>query len=287
MLCQSHTRRVRPRRTRDGKSRRLVRRAYAPGIADGAAWLILPTFNEAENLEAIVHASVDVLTDASPDGHRVLVVDDSSPDGTGRIADRLAEEMPTVSVLHRTAREGLGPAYLAGFRYALDHGAAYVFEMDADFSHDPADLANLLAAVRDGGADVALGSRYAQGGGIEDWGLVRRAISRGGSLYAQVILGLRVRDLTGGFKCFKAEVLEAIELPSVRAKGYAFQVELTNRAIAAGFTVVEVPIVFRDRVLGSSKMAPRIAIEAALLVPKLRNSWTPPRASVAAEQADL
>jgi dolichol-phosphate mannosyltransferase len=254
---------------------------------ESAAWLILPTFNEAENLDAIVRASDAVLKDAAQGGYRILIVDDNSPDGSGQIADRLANELPAVDVLHRIAREGLGPAYLAGFRYALDRGAAYVFEMDADFSHDPADLALLLAAVRDGGADVALGSRYAQGGGIEDWGLVRRAISRGGSLYAQIILGLRVRDLTGGFKCFRAVVLETIELESVRAKGYAFQVELTNRAVAAGFTVVEVPIVFRDRVLGSSKMAPRIAIEAAVLVPKLRNAWTPRAATAPTPKADL
>jgi len=242
---------------------------------EGAAWLILPTFNEAENLEAIVRAALPVLEGAAPEAHHVLVVDDNSPDGTGGIADRLAAELPAVTVLHRTEREGLGPAYLAGFRHALDHGAAYVFEMDADFSHDPADLARLLQAVRDDGADVALGSRYVAGGGVEDWGVVRRIISRGGSLYAQLVLGLRVRDLTGGFKCFRAEVLEAIELPSVQAKGYAFQVELTNRAIAAGFTVVEVPIVFRDRVRGSSKMAPRIAIEAVFLVPKLRRGCKP------------
>ena len=242
---------------------------------DGSAWLILPTFNEAENLEAIVRASLAVLEEAAPSAHHVLVVDDDSPDGTGRIADALAAELPAVSVLHRTEREGLGPAYLAGFRHALDHGAAYVFEMDADFSHDPADLARLLAAVRDGDADLALGSRYVNGGGVEDWGLTRRLISRGGSRYAQLLLGLPVRDLTGGFKCFRAEVLEAIELASVRAKGYAFQVELTNRAVTAGFRVVEVPIVFRDRVHGSSKMAPRIALEAVLLVPKLRHGWRP------------
>lgn len=237
----------------------------------GIPWLILPTFDEAENLEAIVGAAQQVLREAAPEGFRILVVDDDSPDGTGRIADRLAGQHPDeVEVLHRTAREGLGPAYLAGFRRALDRGAGFVFEMDADFSHDPADLARLLAAVRDGAADVALGSRYVQGGKVADWGLLRRFVSRGGSLYAQLILGLRVRDLTGGFKCFKAEVLEAINLPTVRAHGYAFQVELTNRAVRRGFRVVEVPITFRDRLHGRSKMSPRIAIEAMFLVPKLR-----------------
>jgi dolichol-phosphate mannosyltransferase len=235
-------------------------------------WLILPTFDEAENLEPIVEASLAVLRTAAPEGFRVLVVDDDSPDGTGRIADRLASEHDELTVLHRTEREGLGPAYLAGFAHALTHGAGYVFEMDADFSHDPADLARLLAAVRDDGADLALGSRYAPGGAVKDWGLVRRFVSRGGGLYAQAVLGLPVRDLTGGFKCFRAEVLQAIDLPTVRAQGYAFQVELTNRAIRHGFNVVEVPITFRDRLRGKSKMSWRIALEAMVLVPKLRRS---------------
>lgn len=235
----------------------------------GLPWLILPTFDEAENLEAIVGAAREVLAAAAPEGFRILVVDDDSPDGTGRIADALAAAHVEVEVLHRTEREGLGPAYLAGFGYALAHDAGYVFEMDADFSHDPADLARLLTCVRDG-ADVALGSRYTRGGRVEDWGLLRRVVSRGGSLYAQAILGLPVRDLTGGFKCFRAEVLRAIDLPTVRAQGYAFQVELTNRAVRAGFSVREVPITFRDRLRGRSKMSPRIAIEAMWLVPQLR-----------------
>jgi dolichol-phosphate mannosyltransferase len=238
----------------------------------GHPWLILPTFNEAENIGLIVEASLGVLADASPDGFRILIVDDDSPDGTGRIADRLSQEHDEVEVLHRTAREGLGKAYLAGFTYALSRGAGFVFEMDSDFSHDPKDLARLLVAVRDGGADLALGSRYVAGGAVLDWGLVRRIISRGGSLYAAVILGLTVRDLTGGFKCFRAEVLEAIDLPSVQAYGYAFQVELTNRTIRNGFRVVEVPITFRDRLRGQSKMSAKIAVEAMFLVPRLRRS---------------
>ena len=235
----------------------------------GPAWLILPTYNEAENVEAIVRAVLPVLERSRCDGHHVLVVDDGSPDGTGAIADRLAAELPEVSVLHREAPQGLGPAYLAGFAHALEHGAALVLEMDADFSHDPNDVEHLIAAVADG-ADVALGSRYVRGGGVTDWGLGRRVISRGGCLYAQGVLGLHVRDLTGGFKCFRREVLQAIDLPSVRSKGYAFQVELTYRAIHSGFTVVEVPIVFRDRVLGTSKMSWRIAREAVVLLPRLR-----------------
>jgi dolichol-phosphate mannosyltransferase len=235
-------------------------------------WLILPTFNEAENVELIVAAALDVLREASPDGFRILVVDDDSPDGTGRIADRLASEHEEVLVLHRTVREGLGPAYIAGFQHALTGGAGFVFEMDSDFSHDPKDLARLLEPVRDGRADVALGSRYVAGGAVVDWGIIRRIISRGGSMYAGVILGLSVRDLTGGFKCFRAEVLEGIDLPTVRAQGYAFQVELTNRAIRRGFRVVEVPITFRDRLRGQSKMSTRIALEAMVLVPRLRKS---------------
>ncbi|MGI9100208.1 MAG: polyprenol monophosphomannose synthase [Solirubrobacteraceae bacterium] len=232
------------------------------------AWLILPTYDEAENIEAIVVAAHAVLERAAPGAHRILVVDDGSPDGTGAIADRLAAEHESVEVLHRAVREGLGPAYLAGFARALEGGASYVLEMDADFSHDPADLARLLAAATE--ADLVLGSRYVAGGEVSDWGRVRRLVSRGGSWYARRILGLGVRDLTGGFKCFRREVLEAIELPTVRSRGYAFQVELTHRAVRAGFSVVELPIVFRDRRAGHSKMSWRIAGEAALLVPQLR-----------------
>ena len=237
----------------------------------GPAWLVLPTFNEAENLERIVAAARAALSSAAPEGFRILVVDDDSPDGTGAIADRLAAAHPgEVEVLHRTVREGLGPAYLAGFRHALAAGAGAVMEMDSDFSHDPADLARLLAPVREGRADLALGSRYTPGGAVADWGLTRRLVSRGGCLYAQAVLTSPVRDLTGGFKCFRAEVLEAIDLPSVRSRGYAFQVELTYRTLRRGFRVLEVPITFRDRELGQSKMSWRIAAEALWLVPALR-----------------
>jgi len=236
------------------------------------AWLILPTFDEAENIAQVVAAAREVLGQAVPGDHRILVVDDGSPDGTGEIADRLAAEHDDVEVLHRTIREGLGPAYLAGFARALDGGAQLILEMDSDFSHDPADLARLIAAIAD--ADVALGSRYVAGGGVTDWGHLRRFVSRGGSWYARIVLGLEVRDLTGGFKCFRREVLESIDLPTVRSRGYAFQVELTDRAIHAGFRVVELPIVFRDRRLGRSKMSWRIAGEAAWLVPRLRLART-------------
>lgn len=235
----------------------------------GEPWLILPTYNEAENVEAIVRAAGEVLAAAAPDGFRILVVDDGSPDGTGRLADALANEHGWVRVLHRTEKSGIGPAYLAGFRHALGEGAGYVLEMDSDFSHDPADLARLLEAVY-AGADLALGSRYVAGGGVSDWGLLRRFISEGGSTYARWVLGLRVKDLTGGFKCFRRDVLEAIHFDSVRSQGYAFQVELTYRAVQAGFRVVEVPIVFRDRERGQSKMSWRIAAEAMWLVPLLR-----------------
>jgi dolichol-phosphate mannosyltransferase len=240
----------------------------------GEPWLILPTYNEAENVQAIVAAAGEVLEGAARDGFRVLIVDDGSPDGTGRIADEMAAEREWLEVLHRSEKNGIGPAYLAGFRHALEHGAGYVMEMDSDFSHDPADLARLLAATdggsAGGGADLALGSRYVPGGGVSDWGMLRRFISEGGSLYARLVLGLRVRDLTGGFKCFRSEVLQAIDLDSVRSQGYAFQVELTYRAVQAGFAVVEVPIVFRDRQHGTSKMSWRIAAEAMWLVPLLR-----------------
>ncbi|HLH13465.1 MAG TPA: polyprenol monophosphomannose synthase [Solirubrobacteraceae bacterium] len=235
----------------------------------GEPWLILPTYNEAENVRAIVAAASEVLARAAPEGFRILVVDDGSPDGTGELADALADEHEWMRVLHRSEKNGIGPAYLAGFRHALDAGAGYVMEMDSDFSHDPADLARLLSAVHDG-ADLALGSRYVPGGGVEEWGLLRRVVSEGGSTYARIVLGLRVKDLTGGFKCFRREVLEAIHFDRVRSQGYAFQVELTYRAVQAGFRVVEVPIVFRDRQQGTSKMSWRIAAEAMWLVPLLR-----------------
>lgn len=245
--------------------------------APGLPWLILPTYNEAENLAAMIDAAGEVLAKASPEGFKILVVDDGSPDGTGQIAEQLASERAWVQALHRTEKNGIGPAYLAGFAYALERGAAYLFEMDCDFSHDPADLARLLEAVRSG-ADLALGSRYVPGGGVTDWGLLRRFISEGGSTYARIVLGLHVRDLTGGFKCFRREVLEAIHFDSVRSQGYAFQVELTYRTVQAGFHVVEAPIVFRDRQHGTSKMSWRIAVEAMWLVPLLRFGAQPAEA---------
>jgi dolichol-phosphate mannosyltransferase len=230
----------------------------------GAAWLILPTYNEAENLEAIVAASLAQL----PPAARILVVDDGSPDGTGAIAERLAAEEERVEVLHRERKEGIGPAYVAGFRRALAAGAGLVLEMDSDFSHDPTYLPRLLEAAES--ADLVLGSRYVAGGGVGDWGPLRRAISRGGSAYARAVLGVEVHDLTGGFKCFRREVLEAIDLDSVQAHGYGFQVELTYRAAQLGFRVVEVPIVFHDRRRGSSKMDGSIVLEAVWRVPLLR-----------------
>ncbi len=237
----------------------------------GEPWLILPTYNEAANVEAILTAAGNVLGAAAPEGFRILVVDDGSPDGTGRLADAMAEQHEWVRVLHRTEKGGIGPAYLAGFAHALEQGAGYVMEMDSDFSHDPADLARLLAAAQ-GDADLALGSRYVPGGEVKDWGLLRKFISEGGSTYARLVLGLKVRDLTGGFKCFRREVLESIRFDEVRSRGYAFQVELTYRAVQAGFRVTEVPIVFRDREHGQSKMSWRIAAEATWLVPLLRFS---------------
>jgi dolichol-phosphate mannosyltransferase len=230
----------------------------------GPAWLILPTYDEAGNIEAFVETVLAKL----PGSARVLIVDDDSPDGTGEIADHLAAEHASVAVLHRPRKEGLGPAYLAGFERALGEGAGLVLEMDSDFSHDPAYLPRLLKAAER--ADLAIGSRYVPGGGVGDWSALRRAISRGGSAYARLVLGLGVRDLTGGFKCFRREVLEAIDLRSVRSRGYAFQVEMTYRAIQRGFSVAEVPIVFRERRAGASKMGPSIVLEAAWRVPLLR-----------------
>ncbi len=234
----------------------------------GPAWLILPTFNEAENLEPLVDAARPVLARAASDGYRILVVDDASPDGTGEIADRLAERYEEVDVLHRAGKAGLGQAYLAGFDVALRAGAGFVLEMDSDFSHDPGDLSRLLAAAHD--ADVVLGSRYVAGGAVGAWSTPRRLLSRAGSAYARRVLGVDVRDLTGGFKCFRSEVLESLDLGSVGSQGYAFQVEMTYRAVRRGFRVVEVPIVFSERRVGTSKMSPRIAMEAAWIVPLLR-----------------
>lgn len=229
------------------------------------AWLILPTYNEAENVEPIVRAARAQLRD----GDRILIVDDNSPDGTGTIADRLATEVDGVSVLHRPGKQGLGRAYLAGFQHALAQGAELVLEMDADFSHDPADLPRLIAAAEDGG-DLVLGSRYLAGGAVTDWGLLRRLLSRGGSWYARRILRVPIRDLTGGFKCFRRSVLEHLDLEGVHADGYGFQIELTYRTVMAGFRVVEIPITFRDRRVGESKMDARIALEAVWKVPALR-----------------
>jgi dolichol-phosphate mannosyltransferase len=234
--------------------------------AEVRAVVCLPTYDEAENLERMVRALGGVL-DVERD--RVLVIDDASPDGTGAIADRLAAELPWVAVLHRERKEGLGPAYLAGFRRALQEGAALVLEMDCDFSHDPADVPRLIAAA-ERSADLVLGSRYVTGGGTENWSLVRRAVSAGGCLYARLVLGVPVRDLTGGFKCFRREVLERIGLDEVSARGYAFQIEVTYRALRAGFRVLELPIRFVDRVEGGSKMSQGVVLEAAWRVPALR-----------------
>jgi dolichol-phosphate mannosyltransferase len=224
----------------------------------------LPTYNERENLEPMVDRLGEILSEDDV----VLVIDDNSPDGTGEIADRLAAERSWVHVLHRPRKEGLGPAYLDGFRRALDLGADLIFELDCDFSHDPADIPRLAAAAEE--ADLVIGSRYVPGGGTRNWGLVRRLISRSGSLYAQILLGVPVRDLTGGFKCYRRAVLETIDLDAIDSKGYAFQIETTYRALRAGFRVTEVPIVFVDRVVGGSKMSKSIVLEAVWKVPALR-----------------
>jgi dolichol-phosphate mannosyltransferase len=223
--------------------------------------ICLPTYNERENLEPMVRALGE--QDVS-----VLVIDDSSPDGTGELADRLAGELDHVHVLHRERKEGLGPAYLAGFRHALAGGAELILEMDADFSHDPNDVPRLIERASE--ADIVLGSRYVEGGSIRNWGRLRRFVSAGGSAYARRVLGVHVRDLTGGFKCFRREALETIDLDAITSRGYAFQIETTYRALRAGFRVIEVPIAFVDRERGGSKMSRRIVLEAIWRVPMLR-----------------
>jgi dolichol-phosphate mannosyltransferase len=228
------------------------------------AVICLPTYNERENLEPMVHALGEVL----PEGGRILVIDDNSPDGTGELADRLAAEHDWVSVLHRQRKEGLGPAYIAGFRHALAAGADLVLEIDCDFSHDPNDVPRLIAAV-EAGADLALGSRYVEGGGTANWGILRRLLSRGASIYTRVLL-MPIHDATGGFKCFRRAVLESIELERIDAAGYVFQIETTYRALRAGFRVVEVPIRFVDRTVGESKMSRGVVLEAIWKVPRLR-----------------
>jgi dolichol-phosphate mannosyltransferase len=228
---------------------------------DVRATVCLPTYNERENLERMVRA-------LGEHGVSVLVIDDNSPDGTGKLADRLAQELDHVVVLHRPRKEGLGPAYLAGFKRALADGAELILEMDCDFSHDPADVPRLIAAAED--ADLVLGSRYVEGGAIRNWGLLRRLVSAGGSLYARAILGVPVRDLTGGFKCYRRQVLETIDLDAISSRGYAFQIETTYRAIRTGFRVVEIPITFADRDRGASKMSKTIFLEGIWKVPALR-----------------
>jgi dolichol-phosphate mannosyltransferase len=238
----------------------------------GPVWVVLPTYDERDNLEPLVRAVRAALSGVAPD-HTILVVDDSSPDGTGELADRLAQDDSHVKVLHRPRKKGLGQAYLAGFELALLAGAELILEMDADFSHDPSYLPRMIEAARE--ADLVLGSRYVPGGGIRNWGRMRSLVSRGGCWYARAVLGLPIRDLTGGFKCFRREVLEAVDLSRIRSQGYAFQVELTYRALQLGFRVKEIPIVFTDRRVGQSKMTRRIVLEAMWMIPALRRQPVP------------
>jgi dolichol-phosphate mannosyltransferase len=229
------------------------------------ATVCLPTYNERENLPRMIEALAGVLRD----GDRVLVIDDDSPDGTGTLADGLAAEHAFLDVLHRDRKEGLGRAYIDGFRRVLATDAELVLEMDCDFSHDPADVPRLIAAA-ESGADLVLGSRYVPGGGTRNWGLVRRLISRGGSVYAALFLHMGVKDPTGGFKCFRRAVLERLDLDAVTPRGYAFQIEMTYRVKRLGFRVVEIPITFVDRVVGKSKMSRAVVLEAIWRVPLLR-----------------
>ena len=239
--------------------------ASGPGPADAAQWVVMPTYNEIENLPSISAAVLAALP-----GAVLLVVDDNSPDGTGKLADQLASKEPRIRVRHRAAKEGLGPAYLDGFRVALASGAEVLVQMDADFSHDPGSLPDLVRPVLDGKADLVIGSRYTKGGRVEDWSFGRRFISRGGSLFSRLVLGIRQRDLTGGFKAWRASTLEAIPFEGVHAGGYVFQVEMTYRANRNGARILEVPITFRDRKVGKSKMGRRIVVEALMVVVQLR-----------------
>jgi dolichol-phosphate mannosyltransferase len=242
--------------------------------SERSACVCVPTYNEAGNIERFVDALLRVLTVTDDVVGTVLVIDDSSPDGTGRIADSLSERDQRVQVLHRRSKGGIGTAYQAAFAWALERGFDLIAQMDCDFSHDPASLPELLEATRE--ADLVLGSRYVPGGGVSDWPLPRRLISRGGSAYARTILGLEIRDLTGGYKCFRREALEQLPFMRAEARGYGFQIEMTYRAVQAGLTVAEVPIVFRDRKAGTSKMSAGIALEAARLVLRLRLSRARP-----------
>jgi dolichol-phosphate mannosyltransferase len=230
-----------------------------------AVWVIVPTYDEADNIRPITAAILEVLPAAT-----ILVVDDGSPDGTGQIADELAAADPRIRVRHRTAKQGLGRAYLDGFDVALDGGASTVLQMDADFSHDPAALPSLIEPIHSGDADLVIGSRYTKGGGVVDWGIGRRLISRAGSLFARAVLGLRPNDLTGGFKAWRSSTLRAVPFDGVHAGGYVFQIEMTYRASRAGARIREVPITFRDRRLGQSKMSRRIIVEALVVVVQLR-----------------
>ena len=244
----------------------------SPSPSVGTTWVCIPTFNERENVRSLVQAVRDSLDGAGLDGH-ILVIDDASPDGTGAIVDEMAVADSRVHVLHRAGKGGIGPAYIAGFRHCLAQGATRVVEMDCDFSHDPADLPRLIQAADS--ADLVIGSRYTPGGDVTEWGLVRRGISRGGCLYAQAILGTSIRDLTGGFKCFRREVLESVAIGEVSGQGYGFQIEMTYRTLLQGFRVVEIPITFTDRTAGESKMSRDIVLEAATLVPRIRRRLGP------------
>jgi dolichol-phosphate mannosyltransferase len=242
-----------------------------PAVSEAASerfLLCLPTYDERDNVRPMVE-TLEAVRGRTPIDGDVLIIDDASPDGTGAIADELAASRPWLHVLHRPAKDGLGRAYLAGFRWGLERGYAYLLEMDCDFSHDPGAVPDLLAAARER-ADLVLGSRYCPGGGVRDWGLARRVLSAGACVYARTLLGVGVRDLTGGFKCFRRAVLEAIDLDAVDAEGYMFQIEMTYRALRLGFGVEELPITFTDRTRGGSKMSRRIVLEAVRRVPALR-----------------
>lgn len=228
------------------------------------ALIVIPTYNEVENIEPITSAVLGI----TPETVHVLVVDDGSPDGTGKVADTLSAKNPRIHVLHRKSKQGLGPAYIAGFKWGFEHGYQNLIEMDADFSHNPVFLPRMLENLA--AYDFVIGSRYVKGGGTVNWGLMRKIISRGGSLYARLILGAPINDFTGGFNGWNRRVLEAISLETLEAGGYSFQIELKYRAFKKGFRFTEFPITFEDRRVGKSKMSSKIVIEALSLVPRLR-----------------
>lgn len=242
--------------------------------------IIIPTYNEIENLRPLLEETFSYAPKTD-----ILIVDDNSPDGTGKLADQIHEENPHVHVLHREGKLGLGTAYIAGFRYAIAHGYDAAFEMDADFSHDPRYLPDFLAAIEH--ADLVIGSRYIPGGSTPNWSLLRRLISGSGNIFARFMLGIPIHDCTAGYRCYRREVLESIDLGTIQSQGYAFQIELVYRTMSQGFRIVETPIVFKDRRIGKSKMSRKIVFEGLGYVLRTRFSKQPPSHTHPSQQSEV